>query len=115
MDEWKYPPAGDQGLDPHASLRSLKREAGLVATVTQTAWRVVVRAYLRGYHRLRVDGVEHIPAKPPFVMIANHSSHLDVLALVLRHRRGIVPGFKNRELLLEPCVWQTTRRRQHRR
>ena len=70
MDEWKYQPAGDQGLDPHASLRSLKREAGLVATVTQTAWRVVVRAYLRGYHRLRVDGVEHIPAKPPFVMIA---------------------------------------------
>lgn len=81
MDEWKYQPAGDQGLDPHASLRSLKRESGLVATMTQMAWRVTVRAYLRGYHRLRVDGVEHIPVQPPFVMIANHSSHLDVLAL----------------------------------
>ena len=70
MDEWQYRPAGDQGLKPHESFRSLKREAGLIATMTQSAWRVAVRAYLRGYHRLRVEGVEHLPAKPPFVMIA---------------------------------------------
>jgi 1-acyl-sn-glycerol-3-phosphate acyltransferase len=81
MDEWKYQPAGDQGLRAEASFRSLRREAGLVAAVTQAAWRVAVRAYLLGYHRLRIEGAGHIPAKPPFVMIANHSSHLDVLAL----------------------------------
>ena len=95
MDEWKYKPAGDQGLEPGASFRSLKREAGLVASVTQAAWRVAVRAYLRGYHRLRVVGIEHIPAKPPFVMIANHASHLDVLtlgaALPWRLRRHAFP------------------------
>ena len=92
MDEWKYQPAGDQGLEPTASFRSLKREAGLIASMTQAAWRVAVRAYLRGYHRLRVEGLEHVPVKPPFVMIANHSSHLDVLtlgaALRFSHRRG---------------------------
>ena len=54
MDEWQYKSAGDQGLEPTASFRSLKREAGLIATVTQAAWRVAVRAYLRGYHRLHV-------------------------------------------------------------
>jgi 1-acyl-sn-glycerol-3-phosphate acyltransferase len=81
MDEWKYHPAGDQGLKPGESFRSLKREAGLIATVTQAAWRVAIRGFLRGYHRLRVEGVEHVPAKPPFVMIANHASHLDVLIL----------------------------------
>ena len=95
MDDWQYRPAGDQGLDPHASFRSLKREAGLIATVTQAAWRVAVRAYLRGYHRLRVEGAEHIPAQPPFVMIANHASHLDVLtlgaALPWRLRRHAFP------------------------
>ncbi len=81
MDDWKYQPARDQGLDAHASFRSLRREAGLFASVTQAAWRVAVRAYLRGYHRLAVEGLEHIPARPPFVMIANHASHLDVLTL----------------------------------
>ena len=95
MDDWKYRPAGDQGLKPNEALRSLKREAGLIAAMTQAAWRVAVRAYLRGYHRLRVEGVEHIPLKPPFVMIAHHSSHLDVLtlgaALPWRLRRHAFP------------------------
>ncbi len=81
MDEWKYKPAGDHGLKTTDSLRSLKRETGLVASVTQTVWRVAVRAYLRGYHRLRVEGAEHLPMKAPFVMVANHTSHLDAITL----------------------------------
>lgn len=81
MDEWQYKPAGDHGLKPQESLRSLKRETGLVASVTQAAWRLAVRGYLRGYHRLRVDGREHLPAQAPFVMVANHASHLDALTL----------------------------------
>ncbi len=81
MDEWQYKPAGDLGLKPEESLRSLRREAGLVATITQSAWRVAVRAYLRGYHRLRVEGAENLPKVAPFVMVANHSSHLDAITL----------------------------------
>lgn len=81
MDAWKYKPAADQHLPPGDAMRSVRREAGLVSTLTQTAWRAVVRLYLGGYHRLRVEGKENIPAKPPFVMIANHSSHLDALTL----------------------------------
>jgi len=81
MDDWQYQPAGDQGLKPGAAMRSLKREAGLTATFTQGVWRALVHVYLRGYHRLRIEGLEHVPAQPPFVMVANHSSHLDVLTL----------------------------------
>ena len=81
MDEWKYEPAKDQHLAPEDSLRSVRREAGLVALTTQAAWRVAVRGYLRLYHRLTIHGIEHVPAEPPFVMVANHSSHLDVLSL----------------------------------
>ncbi len=95
MDDWQYKPAGDHGLKHEESLRSLKREAGLVATVTQAAWRAVVRTYMRGYHRLRVDGTEHLPASPSFVMVANHASHLDALtlgaALPWRLRRFAIP------------------------
>jgi 1-acyl-sn-glycerol-3-phosphate acyltransferase len=95
MDDWHYKPAGDLGLKPEESLRSLRREAGLVATLTQGAWRVAVSAYLRGYHRLRVDGAEHLPSRAPFVMVANHSSHLDAItlaaALPWRLRRSAFP------------------------
>ena len=81
MDDWQYKPAGDHGLKPGESLRSLRREAGLAATLTQSIWRVAVRVYLRVYHRLRVDGAEHLPRQAPFVMVANHTSHLDALTL----------------------------------
>jgi 1-acyl-sn-glycerol-3-phosphate acyltransferase len=95
MDEWQYRPAGDLHLKPAEALRSLQREAGLIAGLTQSAWRVLVRAYLRGYHRLRVEGVEHLPTQPPFVMIANHASHLDALVLASampwRLRRSVFP------------------------
>ena len=95
MDDWQYRPAGDHGLKPGESLRSLRREAGLIGSLTQSAWRVAVRAYLRGYHRLRLEGIEHLPARPPFVMVANHSSHLDALtlaaALPWRLRQAVFP------------------------
>jgi len=95
MDDWQYRPAGDLNLKPGESLRSLQRESGLISGITQTAWRALVRMYLRGYHRLRVEGAEHLPAKPPFVMIGNHTSHLDALVLASslpwRLRREVFP------------------------
>ena len=81
MEDWQYKPAGDHGLNTQESLRSLKRERGLVATITQTAWRAAVRGYLLGYHRLCVEGKEHLPKEAPFIMVANHASHLDALTL----------------------------------
>ncbi|MEA3213767.1 MAG: 1-acyl-sn-glycerol-3-phosphate acyltransferase [Chthoniobacter sp.] len=81
MDDWQYKPAGDLGMKPVEGLRSLRREVGLFGTITQAAWRTAVRLYLRGYHRLTIVGREHLPQKPPFVMIGNHSSHLDALIL----------------------------------
>ena len=81
MDNWQYKPAHDQALTPAETLKSLKRESGLVFFTTQMLWRIGVYAYLKTYHGLRVIGRENIPAKPPFVMIANHASHLDALVL----------------------------------
>lgn len=78
--DWQLKPARDFGLSLRQRLASLTRELGFVATATHWCWRQLVRLYLRLFHRLSVTGLERLPA-PPFVLIANHSSHLDALTL----------------------------------
>lgn len=81
MDSWKYKPARDSHLSPIARLRSEAREPGLVShTIATCSW-TVIHTYFRLYHRLRIVGKEHLPTKPPFVLVANHESHLDALVL----------------------------------
>jgi 1-acyl-sn-glycerol-3-phosphate acyltransferase len=79
--EWKLRPARDHGLSATERARSHARESGLVSTALNAAWRRGVRLYLRAFHRLSVTGAGNIP-RPPFVMVANHASHLDALTLV---------------------------------
>jgi 1-acyl-sn-glycerol-3-phosphate acyltransferase len=81
VEPWKLEPARDHGLPPAERARSLKRENSLLESITHGAWSLGMRAYLRTYHRLRIVGAEHIPERPPFVLIGNHASHLDALVL----------------------------------
>ena len=80
MKPWTLRPARDHGLTPGERLRSHGREPGLGSRAVAAGWRTLVRAYLGAAHGLRVDGLEHLP-EPPFVMVANHGSHLDALTL----------------------------------
>lgn len=41
-----------------------------------------VKPFLRLFIGVRVVGREHLPAEAPFLLIANHSSHLDTVALL---------------------------------
>lgn len=83
--DWKLRPARDLGLAPGERLRSLSRERGLFGLAANAAWRWLLRVYFRLFHRLEVEGRDNLPAAP-FVLIGNHTSHLDalVLASVLR-------------------------------
>jgi 1-acyl-sn-glycerol-3-phosphate acyltransferase len=85
MESWNYEPARDIDLTPVERAKSLKRESGLFSTAGHLAWRLATRAFFSAYHRLSVESDRSIPAEPPFVMIANHTSHLDaaVLASIL--------------------------------
>ncbi len=79
--EWNLRPARDFGLPLGRRLRSHGREPGLLSLLAHAAWTMLVRAYLAAFHRLSVRGRENLPAAPPFVLIANHASHLDALTL----------------------------------
>jgi 1-acyl-sn-glycerol-3-phosphate acyltransferase len=81
MGTWSFEPARDYELPPVERARSLKRESGLVSTAGHLAWRIGTHAFFRAYNRLSIDDHELLPQEPPFVMIANHTSHLDALVL----------------------------------
>lgn len=95
MDEWDLRPARDHGLTPGQRFRSFQRESGLIQTAFHQAWWRLVHGYLSVGHRLKVIGRERIPAEPPFILLANHSSHLDALVLAAplpwRQRDHIFP------------------------
>lgn len=81
MAEWRFRPARDLGLPWQERLRSVRREGGLASAALQGGWRLCLRTWLRLYHRLRIEGRENLPAAPPFILVANHASHLDALTL----------------------------------
>jgi 1-acyl-sn-glycerol-3-phosphate acyltransferase len=81
MKPWKYQPARDGHLSTMERARSVHREAGLLETTAHLGWLLFVRTYLRIFQRMRVRGRENIPREPPFVLLSNHTSHLDAVAL----------------------------------
>lgn len=81
MKIWKYRPARDLDMTLRERILSMKRESGLgELLIYHCAWQLL-RCYLLLFHHLRVKGENFLPVKGPFILIANHSSHLDALAL----------------------------------
>lgn len=76
-------------------LASTDREPGPIEALGHRAWSCWISAYLRIWHRLQVHGRQHLPTDAPFVLIANHTSHLDALVLASlvpwRTRRSLYP------------------------
>jgi len=95
VDQWEYKPAQDLGISGAERLRSVKRESGLLGFLARTTWWFWVHTILRLTERIQVEGRTNLPASAPFLMIANHASHLDVLvlatALPLRLRNCVFP------------------------
>ena len=95
MEPWQLQPARDTGLTPAERFRSVRRESGLLESVAQQACFSLLRIYFAIAHRLTISGREKLPAHGPFVLAANHCSHLDALvlgaALRPRHRERAFP------------------------
>ena len=86
MEEWRFEPAHDFGLSAEQRRLSLRREVGLESAISCFLWRSITRLYLAMAHRLKIRGRENLPTRPPFVLVANHASHLDAIIL-----GGILP------------------------
>jgi 1-acyl-sn-glycerol-3-phosphate acyltransferase len=95
MEPWNLQPARDAGLTPAERFRSVRRESGLLESFAHHACFSLLRIYFALAHRLTITGREKLPAHGPFVLAANHCSHLDALALgaalIPRHRDRAFP------------------------
>lgn len=81
MAGWRFRPARDHGLPLAERWRSVRRESGLGGALAQAGWRRLLRLWLAAFHRLRIEGRENLPTAPPYVLVANHASHLDGMVL----------------------------------
>jgi 1-acyl-sn-glycerol-3-phosphate acyltransferase len=81
MDDFVMTPATDIGEPPGKRLRSPRRESGLVTASLHRAFWSLARYYLAIWHRLTIHSAENLPRREPFVIIANHCSHLDAIVL----------------------------------
>jgi 1-acyl-sn-glycerol-3-phosphate acyltransferase len=95
LKDWQHIPARDQELTLLESLTSTRRESGLLFRTSHYITWSVLKAYLRLAHGFSVTGQQNIPSGGPFILIANHSSHLDTIALAAalpsRLRSKVIP------------------------
>jgi len=78
---WKYETAQDLDQPLIERLRQFPREPDMLVYGARSLAAIVLRGWLRLYHRLEIQGRENLPQQNSFVLIANHSSHLDALCL----------------------------------
>ncbi len=86
---WHYASAADLELTPGDRLNDVRREPGLMSFVSASLIRRLTWCYFKTVHALRVTGREHLPARPPFIVVANHGSLLDAPALAVSLTRSL--------------------------
>ena len=82
MEPWRYESAVDLDQTLAERLRRFPRQPDITVYGLRTLAALVVRAWLRLYHRLEIRGRGHLPVEGSFVLAANHASHLDTLCLL---------------------------------
>lgn len=80
--EWEYHPAPDLEESVAQRLARFPREPTMLTYGARSAAALALRAWLRTYHRMRIIGRENLPSEGSFILVGNHTSHLDALALI---------------------------------
>lgn len=82
MTEWEYHPAPDLDLTTAEYLRNFPREPRMFHYALRSLAAILLRGWMKLYHRLRIDGREQLPGEGSFVIVCNHTSHLDTLTIL---------------------------------
>lgn len=82
MTEWEYHPSPDIETSMSESLRNFPREPHMGAYAMRSVAALILRGWMKLYHRLRIEGRENLPESGSYVIVCNHTSHLDTLCLL---------------------------------
>jgi 1-acyl-sn-glycerol-3-phosphate acyltransferase len=82
MDQWEYRPPPDLSQTVVEHLRNFPRQPYMLMYAIRSCAALLLRGWMQLYHRLTIEGRENLPATGSFVLVCNHTSHLDTLAMI---------------------------------
>lgn len=82
MKPWVYESAEDLDRSLVERLKQFPREPDMLVYGMRSLAALILRGWLRTYHRLEIRGQQNLPKEKSFVLVANHTSHLDTLCLL---------------------------------
>lgn len=82
MKRWQYEPAADLDQTLSERLRNFPRQPDMLVYGLRSLVALIIRGLLRVYCRFEIVGEEHLRSNRSFVLVANHSSHLDAVCLL---------------------------------
>lgn len=80
--EWQYDSADDLDQTFIERLRRFPRKPDLTVWLLRSFSALLLRAYLKIFHRFSASGRDRLPKEGSFILVANHASHLDALCLI---------------------------------
>jgi 1-acyl-sn-glycerol-3-phosphate acyltransferase len=81
MKRWTYTPSPLLDKTLAERLTTFPRDPTLTVYGLRSLGMIFLKAFLGSYFRLRIVGRKRIPKTGAFVLVANHGSHLDAVAL----------------------------------
>jgi 1-acyl-sn-glycerol-3-phosphate acyltransferase len=79
---WKYEPVKEMSMGFTEHLRKFPRETGFMGSVIHGFFCLFLKIWFKVWNRLDITGIENLPERWSYVIVANHSSHLDAPALI---------------------------------
>ena len=81
VHRWQYHTAEDLDQSITERLRHFPRRPDMFVYGARACTALAIRGWLRVYHRLEVIGRDNLPPDQSYVLVSNHSSHLDTVVL----------------------------------
>ncbi|MEM7431736.1 MAG: lysophospholipid acyltransferase family protein [Pseudomonadota bacterium] len=82
MDQWEYHPPPDLESGLSERLRNFPRQPTMLVYAIRIVTAMLLRGWMRLYHRLSIHGRNNLPDQGSFVLVCNHTSHLDTLSML---------------------------------